>query len=91
MFSLLKNELRIITRADWALGQLRSAALAASTEGHGGVCGVPESTSFRQISLTPPLSFENGETVEVLISQLVAFLYRYAKGYIKKALGLMLT
>lgn len=33
------------------------------------------------------VSFENGETVEVLLSQLIAFLYRYARGYIKKALG----
>jgi MarR family transcriptional regulator, lower aerobic nicotinate degradation pathway regulator len=37
-------------------------------------------------SSDPQLKFENGETVEVLLSQLVAFLYRYAKGYIKKAL-----
>lgn len=37
-------------------------------------------------SVDPDLKFENGETVEVLLSQLVAFLYRYAKGYIKKAL-----
>ncbi|WP_028524352.1 MarR family winged helix-turn-helix transcriptional regulator [Runella limosa] len=37
-------------------------------------------------SSDPELKFENGETVEVLLSQLVAFLYRYAKGYIKKAL-----
>lgn len=32
------------------------------------------------------VNFETGETVEALLSQLIAFLYRYAKGYIKKAL-----
>ena len=32
------------------------------------------------------VDFENSETVEALLSQLIAFLYRYAKGYIKKAL-----
>jgi MarR family transcriptional regulator, lower aerobic nicotinate degradation pathway regulator len=37
-------------------------------------------------SADPTVGFENGETVEALLSQLIAFLYRYAKGYIKKAL-----
>lgn len=37
-------------------------------------------------SNNPKIDFENSETVEVLLSQLIAFLYRYAKGYIKKAL-----
>lgn len=37
-------------------------------------------------SANPTVSFEKGETVEALLSQLIAFLYRYAKGYIKKAL-----
>lgn len=37
-------------------------------------------------STAEAVQFENGETVEALLSQLIAFLYRYAKGYIKKAL-----
>jgi hypothetical protein len=83
MFSLLKNELRTITRADWDLANYEAQRSPLQRKDMEGFVARTSINKFSPNRLTE-LKFENGETVEVLISQLVAFCIAMPKGISKK-------